>query len=333
MGVGVASLAFVAGAVASLGTSWVLVSRLERVGERFGLSEALLGLLAALAADAPEITSAVTALSNHQGDVGAGVIIGSNVFNLAALLGLGAVLAGGVRLHRKVVALGGSVAAWIAIVCLLVTTRLVDPRVALFLTLVAFVPYVFVLGASGAQLRRLPLPRRWADWLTSAVDEEALELVQAVRPRRGKTPDVVLAVAALIVVVLASVAMERGASTLGQHYAVASIVVGGVVLAAVTSVPNAVAAVYLSGKGRGAAALSIALNSNSLNVLAGLMIPAALFGLARPTGPGVLIAGWYLGLTVLTLVLAYSGRGLRRPAAWAIIAGYMAFVAVLLAIS
>ena len=39
--------AFALGAGISLATSWVLVSRLERVGERLGLSEALLGMLAA----------------------------------------------------------------------------------------------------------------------------------------------------------------------------------------------------------------------------------------------------------------------------------------------
>src|ERR1039457_2005618 len=91
MVIGFAAVAFVVGALVSLGTSWVLVSRLERVGERLGLSEALLGLLAALAADTPEITAAVTALTHHQLAVGSGVVIGSNAFNLAALLGLGAV--------------------------------------------------------------------------------------------------------------------------------------------------------------------------------------------------------------------------------------------------
>ena len=48
---------FVAAAALSLGTSAVLVVRLERVGARLGLSEALLGLVAALAADTPEVTS------------------------------------------------------------------------------------------------------------------------------------------------------------------------------------------------------------------------------------------------------------------------------------
>ena len=89
-----AAAVFVAATALSLSASVVLVVRLERVGARLGLSEALLGLLAALAADTPEITSAVTALSRGQASVGAGVIIGSNVFNLAALLGLAAAVAG-----------------------------------------------------------------------------------------------------------------------------------------------------------------------------------------------------------------------------------------------
>ena len=98
-------LLFAAGVAVSLAASWLLVSRLERLGERAGLPEAWLGLVAALAADAPEITSAVTALARGQASVGAGVVIGSNVFNLAALLGLSAVVAGRIAFHRRVVLL------------------------------------------------------------------------------------------------------------------------------------------------------------------------------------------------------------------------------------
>jgi hypothetical protein len=53
MSVDVSIAAFALGAIVSLATSWVLVTRLERVGERLGLSEALLGLVAAFAADGP----------------------------------------------------------------------------------------------------------------------------------------------------------------------------------------------------------------------------------------------------------------------------------------
>ena len=118
MSVGLSVVAFVGGAIVSLATSWVLVSRLERVGERLGLSEALLGMVAALAADAPEVTASITALVHHQSTVGAGVVLGSNVFDLAALLGLGAVVAGNIRLHRKVVFFSGTVAMAVGAACI-----------------------------------------------------------------------------------------------------------------------------------------------------------------------------------------------------------------------
>src|SRR5258707_12217063 len=91
---------FLAGALVSLVTSFVLVARLERVGERVGLSEALLGMGAALAADAPEGPPAVTAVAHHAQRGGGGVILGWNVFKLAAPLGLGGLGAWRIGLHR-----------------------------------------------------------------------------------------------------------------------------------------------------------------------------------------------------------------------------------------
>jgi cation:H+ antiporter len=326
----VAVPAFLAGALVSLATSWVLVSRLERVGERLGLSEALLGIVAALAADAPEVTSAVSAMAGHQQRLGAGVVIGSNVFNLAALLGLGAVVAGRIRLHRKVVVLGGVVAMCVAVVCLVVVVGVVPPAAGLVLVLVTVALYAVVLGAGDRGLARFRLPRPWVTWLRSAVSEEEVELEEAIRPERGRRQDMVIAALALLVVIAASVTMERAASALGTRFAIPEIVVGGLVLAAVTSLPNAVAAVYLAARGRGAATLSTALNSNTLNIALGLLVPAAVIGLGQPAGQTTLIAAWYLGLTAVMLGFAYRDRGVRREAGILVIAAYLVFVGSLL---
>ena len=333
MTVGLSFFAFVVGAVVSLVTSWVLVSRLERVGERLGLSEALLGIVAAVAADAPEITASITALAHHQATIGAGVVLGSNVFNLAALLGLGAVIAGRISLHRKVVVLGGTVAMLVAVTCLFSVGGQLSAGAGLALVLAILVPYIVLLGAHRSILRRLGHATRWTAWLSAAIVEEESELEEAIHPRRGTGGDALMAGVALVVVVAASIAMERGAASLGVHFAVPEIIVGGLVLAAVTSLPNAVSAVYLARRGRGAATLSTALNSNSLNVTAGLLLPAAIIGLAKPSGSGLLVAGWYVGLTALTLVLSYSGHGLRRTSGGLIIAAYALFVALLLVTS
>jgi cation:H+ antiporter len=324
-------LIFVVGVVVSLGSSWVLVVRLERVGARLGLSEGLLGMLAALAADAPEITAAVTALVRNDQRIGAGVVLGSNVFNLAALLGLSAVVAGHIALHRRVVELGGAVAMWIAAVCLLVVLAVLSPLAGLLLAMAALGPYVVTLGADHERLARLRLPSAWTRWLVAAVSEEEVELEVAIHPRRGGARDAVTAIAAVAVVVGASIAMERTGAELGARHGVSEIVVGALVLAAVTSLPNAVAAVYLAARGRGAAALSTALNSNALNVTAGLLLPTTILGLGAPSGQTTFVAASYLALTAFVLVAAYAGRGLRRPVGLVIIAAYLAFAAVLVA--
>jgi cation:H+ antiporter len=181
-----------------------------------------------------------------------------------------------------------------------------------------------------ARIEGLPLPSRWTRWLVAAIHEEEDELAEAVRPRRGTWQDAVAAGGALVTVVTASTVMEVAATSAGHRYGVADIVTGGLVLAVVTSLPNAVAAVYLARRGRGAAVLSIALNSNAINVVAGLLIPACVAGLGPPSGQGTLVAGWYAGLTVLSLALAYRGRGLGRGDGAVIIAAYLAFVAALL---
>lgn len=322
---------FCLAAAVSLATSYLLVTRLERIGERLGLSEALLGMVAALAADAPEITSAVTALAQHQQKVGAGVIIGSNVFNLAALLGLGGVVAGSIALHRRVVILGGVIALWVAAVCLVTTTGTIPPAAGLVAVLAVLVPYLLLLGAGARRLHRLPVVRRWEGWLAVAISEEEQELEEVIHPPHGRRRDVFLAVGALVVVVLASVIMEQSGTSIGTHFGIPQIVTGGVLLAAVTSLPNAVAAVYLAARGRGAAMLSTTLNSNALNVAAGLLLPATITGLGPVSVHSVLIAVWYLVLTAAAIAFAYRDGGVRRATGAFIIGSYLVFLGSLLA--
>ncbi len=325
------AIIFLAGVALSLYASWILIARIERVGARFGLSEALLGMLAALAGDAPEITAAATAIVRHDPRIGTGVVIGSNVFNLAALLGLSAVVAGQIALHRRVIEMNGAIAVWIALACLLVVLGAITPLIGLLGVLAVMVPYVVILGIDHDRLARLRLPRAWGRWLEAAVSEEELELEVAIHPARGGARDGLLALLAVLVVVAASIAMEQTASQLGARAGVPEIVVGGLVLAAVTSLPNAVAAVYLAARARGAAVLSTALNSNALNVIAGLFIPGVIVGLGERSGETTFVAASYLGLTVLALGLAYLDRGLRRAHGALVIGAYIAFIGVLLA--
>jgi cation:H+ antiporter len=325
-------LIFWPSAVISLGAAAVLVTRLERLGARLDLPEAMLGLLVALAADAPEISSAITALAGGQRSVGTGVILGSNAFNLAALLGLAAITAGRIPLHRRVVLLDGGVAAWLAAVSIALITGLIGGITALILAVVVLVPYVAISSVHPRSRERLPLPDPARRWLAGAVNDEELELTEALRARKGGPADLLAAVLALAVVVGASAAMERAGAQIGARYAVSGIVIGGLLLAAVTSLPNLVSAIYLARRGRATATLSGALNSNTLNVVAGLLIPAAIVGSPASSAGAIVTAGWYGGLTLCAIGLAWAGRGLDRRAGLVIVVLYLILVPVLFVI-
>ena len=123
------------------------------------------------------------------------------------------------------------------------------PAAGLVLTAIMPGPYAGLLALRRSGIERLPFPGSWTAWLVSAVYEEETELSEAIRPRRGTSRDGLAAAVALVTVVAASIVMERAATVLGRRYVVADIVIGGLVLAVVTSLPNAVSAVYLARRG------------------------------------------------------------------------------------
>jgi cation:H+ antiporter len=325
--------AFVGGAAVSLFASARLVSALQRIGAGFGFPEVLLGLLAALAADSPELTSALAAELTGKRGIGVGVMFGSNVFNLAALLGLSALVAGRVPLHRRVIVLEGFSALGVAGCAVALVHGDLGGVAAASVTLAVFVPYVaFSLWPS-----RVPLPGVCRRWLARAVKEEREELSQAqpVTTTVAGRAELSMVGLSLVAVIAASGVMERAASQAGSALRLPQAIVGGVVLAAVTSLPNAVAAVQLARSGKGPAVLSEAMNSNTINVVGGLVLPAAAGGLALGASgaAGSFAGASYVAMTLLALGIAYRSRGVGRRGAAALIGAYGAFLAGMVLVS
>jgi cation:H+ antiporter len=314
---------FVVAAAASLGASGILVVRLERIAKRYALTETALGLLAALAADAPEISSSVTALIHHDQGVSIGIVVGSNLFNVATLLGVAAVLASPLALGRALTLVEGIPAIALAVVSACMLAHWVSPVFALALVLVVVTPYIAlaVVGPSGAR-RRFPFGRT----IGAALEAEAADVDEIVHVAPASALDLGAALLAVVAVVVASAVMENSAVRLGAHFRLSALIVGGLVLAAVTSIPNVVAAVYLSRRRRAAALVSEASNSNTLNVLFGLAIPAVIFGDGRQVSGNLLIGFFYVGLTVFAYAAIWLSRGMRRPVGFGLLAGYTCFV-------
>ena len=182
---------------------------------------------------------------------------------------------------------------------------------------------VIVEGPGDAALARLRLPLRWIAWLRSAVAEESVELEEAMRAPQGT--------AARRRGCRAGAGgggrgeRDDGACRVGTWELVSPYPRSS--LAAWCWRPSRACptrsrlSIWRPGAG-GAATLSTALNSNTLNVALSLVLPAAVIGLGRPSGQATLITAWYIGLTAVTLAFAYRDRGIRRGTGIAIIAAY-----------
>lgn len=321
MSVPVALLLFAGAFALTVLSSIVLARELDRIGERLGFSEALLGMVTALGADAPEIASAVAAIVAGHEDTGVGVVVGSNVFNIAGLLGVSALIAGPVRIHAHGLALTGGVAIAVAAIGGLVAVDVLPGAVGLVLALLALAPYVTVSALHARA--RAKLPR----FLREAVAEEQQDARRDEFAPPATALDALVVVPTLAAVVGGAYGMVAAAQSLGDRWDVSDVVLGALVLAALTSIPNLIAAVRLARHGRGAACVSESLNSNNANILVGLCIPALILGLGSASGIEVFAACWMIGMTVVAVALGF-GKGLTRREGAAILALYVAFAVV-----
>jgi cation:H+ antiporter len=318
-----AILLFVGGLAVTVVSSIVLARELDRIGERLGFSEALLGILTAVGADAPEISSAVAAIVTGHNETGVGVVVGSNVFNIAALLGLSAVIAGSVHIHRHGLALVGSVAALTAVVGLLLVVRWIPPVAALGLALLVVVPYVILSSLRAERVERLPAALR------NAVREEQRDARRDEFAGVGSAFDALILVPALAGVIGGATAMVYAAQSLGHRWNVSDVVIGTIVLAALTGLPNVLAAIRLARHGRGAACVSESLNSNNANIVIGLCVPALVLGIGHPSSLQRFDAVAMVVLTILAVTLAFRTSRLTRVDGYGIILLYIAFAIVI----
>jgi Ca2+/Na+ antiporter len=118
------------------------------------------------------------------------------------------------------------------------------------------------------------------------------------------------------------------AQSLGERWNVSDLLIGTVLLAGLTGIPNVLAAVRLALHGRGAACVSESFNSNNANILIGLCIPALVLGIGHPSGIETFAAWAMVGMTALAVALGLGG-GLTTREGSAIITLYVAFVVVL----
>ena len=81
--------------------------------------------------------------------------------------------------------------------------------------------------------------------------------------------------------------------------------------------------------GRGAVVVTESFNSNTLNIVAGVCLPAVFLGLGKTTPRTIFALWWLAGMTVVAIGLTAWRDGLLRIGGTVLMVLYAAFVAVI----
>lgn len=306
--------------------SFILGGSLVKLETHLRLSGALLGLVAALGADTPEISSAVTALFIGQHDIGVGIIIGSSIFNIAGLLGLSALVVGSQPLSRQGIIVNGVTSFIVLLVLILLIYSLISPPVSLGLILLLMVSYVIISEIKPKLMKQWSLPEGIRVPLTKAIvgTRTPSKELKIISPKSSSW--IWLGVLAVIVIIISSMGMVHSAVFLSNAWGVKKPIVGVLILATLTSIPNIITSIRLALDARGMAVLSESLNSNTINILFGICIPAIIFGLGSLSKQTVFSVWWLMGISILALLLLYLKKGFSRMSGAIVISLYLAFV-------
>ena len=270
------SLLFVVAAAA-----W-FTRRLETVCDLLALPASVLSLLGALGANIPNYAASMVAIAGGHMDVGLGIIVGSNIYNVAIILGISTFAAGGrgiVLVHKEVRDVRSIARYALAIVLTVLLGIWLLPGTpfavrlhgtALEFSLLTAV-IVLALGIFGALVLHVLQRPHHTDEEVATGDGVAAapgkpSLVMLLRP----VGEAVLALGLALGGVVVMVQSGQGL-TLALH--MPQVLAGLLVLAVATSLPNTVVAVSLVRTDRVAACVEEIFSSNSINAALGIALP------------------------------------------------------------
>jgi cation:H+ antiporter len=267
------------------------------------LTPAVIGLtVVAAGTSVPEL--AVSGVAAYQGstDIAVGNVVGSNIFNATVILGMCALIRP-MAIVGNTIRLEFPVLVLVTLLCLVIAQDREINRLDAVLCIAIYVGFVAYLVA---------IVREQA---TTAEKKELKAEVQELTPAEIR-PSALICIALLVAGIAllggGAHATVTGAVGLARLLGWSERVIGLTIVSAGTGLPEVVASLVSSIRGRSDIAIGNVIGSNLFNILAILGLSA----LASPlTVPPALIASdcwWMLGITVLLFPMMFTGLRVNR---------------------
>jgi len=268
------------------------------LAKNFGVSPMMIGLtIVAMGSSAPEIVVSATASLNGNPDTAVGNAIGSNITNIALVLGITALI--------KPLLVSS-------------TTLRRELPVLLFVTLIAvyFLSDNYLSKTEGIILITLfVLVLAIMAWLSFKVDKNDPLVAETEDEIPSNVPTVnavMWVVVGLIMLPLSAHFLVESAVYIARFFGVSDLVIGLTIIALGTSLPELAASIAGVRKGEDDLALGNIIGSNIFNILAVLAMPGLIIPSMLDINASTRDSYVMLGLTILLFVFCFNLRGTRQ---------------------
>ncbi len=292
-----------------------LIRGAAALAARLGVSRLAIGLtVVAFGTSAPELIVSVDAALSGATDISVGNVVGSNIANIALILGVAVLLAPAV-VQAKIVRVD---APLMLLVSLALVAVLANGRASrlegslLMLGLAAYVVFTFWEGRRESE----PVKTEFAS--------------VAPTKQRGLLVSVLLALGGLTLLVLGGDLLVSAAVQIGRVLGVGEALIGLTIVAVGTSLPELATSVIASLRGNGDIAVGNVVGSNIFNILGILGITAVLHPL-QPRGITWFDLGAMVALAAVLTILLLVRRRLARTEGFLLMASFVFYTAWLVA--
>lgn len=313
-------LLFVAGLLALyFGAEW-LVRGAARLARRLGVSPLVVGLtIVAFGTSSPELVVSILAAARGQADVALGNVVGSNIVNIAVILGAAA-LVHPLRAEMRIVVRETPIMIVAALLLGLMGLDGDVSRTDGFLLFLGFVAYVaFVLRAA---------PRESAAVQAEFAEFERAESLTPLDRTRGA--DALLILGGLAGLALGAHLLVGSALYFAHALGIPEIVIAVTVVAIGTSLPELATTVLAAVRHESDIAIGNIVGSNVFNVLAILGIASLVHPVAVHSALLRFEVPVMIGLSIVFAGLIATRLRLERWEGILLLAGYAAFAAALI---
>lgn len=318
---------FVVGVVALVVGAESLVRGSSRLAARSGLSPVVIGLtVVAFGTSAPELAVSIGAAAGGESEIALGNVIGSNIANVLLVLGLSAVVGGGLVVAQRIVRVDVPI---MIVMSALVLVLGLDGRIGrtdggLFVAILIVYLVWTVRSAVGDQDADedhdgVADAATLASEYSSALGREKI---------RGSSlwRDLLYVVGGLALLVVGAQSLVTAATDIARALDISELVIGLTVVAVGTSLPEIATSVVAAARGQRDMAVGNAIGSNLFNILAVLGITGVVSPVIVSSGARGFNLPFMLAVAVACLPIFADGFILRRWQGAVFLSYYVAYL-------